>query len=74
MDGSIDVWDTMFKQTNPTLTVQVSNSPIQSVKVQDFGRLVAVGARDGTTTLVELSESLYKLQPNEKSVFSAVSG
>lgn len=72
MDGSVDVWDFMFKQNSPTLTVQVSSAPIQSVKFQDSGRLLAVGARDGTTTLVELSESLAKLQPNEKAVFSAV--
>jgi dynein intermediate chain 2 len=34
--------------------------------------LVAVGAQDGTMTILELSSSLSKLQNNEKSIFSAM--
>ena len=72
MDGSFDVWDYMFKQNDPTLTVQVCNSPIHAIKVQDHGKLIAVGAQDGSTTILELSDSLSKLQNNEKSIFSQV--
>jgi dynein intermediate chain 2 len=72
MDGTLDVWDFIFKQNDPTLTLQVCNSPIQSVKVQEHGKIVAVGARDGSTTLVELSDSLSKIQNNEKVTFSQV--
>ncbi|KAJ3144254.1 Dynein intermediate chain 2, axonemal [Irineochytrium annulatum] len=70
MDGTVDVWDYAFKQNEPTLTVQVVNSPIHSIKVQDHGKLVAATARDGSTTLLELSDGLAKMQPNEKAVFS----
>ncbi|KAJ3416059.1 Dynein intermediate chain 2, axonemal [Chytridiales sp. JEL 0842] len=70
MDGSIDVWDYVFKQNDPTLTVQVCNSPIHSIKVQEHGRLLAATARDGSTTLLELSEGLVRMQNNEKGIFS----
>lgn len=70
MDGSFDVWDYIFKQSDPTLTVQVCNLPLHAIKVQDHGKLVAAGAQDGSLTLLELSSSLSKLQNNEKSIFS----
>ena len=34
--------------------------------VQDTGRLVTVGASDGSATLMELCEGLSAMQPNEK--------
>ena len=80
MDGTFEVWDTMFKvllklifkQNEPTLTVQVSQSPIHSIKVQDHGKHVAVSSRDGSMTVFELSDGLSKLQPDEKNAFSIV--
>ncbi|KAJ3116690.1 Dynein intermediate chain 2, axonemal [Phlyctochytrium bullatum] len=70
MDGTVDVWDYVFKQNEPTLTVQVCNAPIHSIKVQDHGKVMAVSARDGSTTILELSEGLAKVQRNEKAIFS----
>ncbi|KAI9326661.1 WD40-repeat-containing domain protein [Zopfochytrium polystomum] len=70
MDGTVDIWDFVFKQNDPTLTVQVCNSPIHSIKVQEHGRLVAATARDGSTTVMELSDGLARLQNNEKAIFS----
>jgi dynein intermediate chain 2 len=69
MDGTIDVWDFIFKQNEPTLTLQVCEGPIQSTKLQDHGKLLAAGARDGSTTLIELSDNLSKIQNNEKIIF-----
>lgn len=74
MDGSIDVWDYLFKQNEPTLTVQVGNSPIHCVKVQEHGKLIAATARDGSTTILEVSDALSKLQANEKNIFTQVRG
>jgi dynein intermediate chain 2 len=70
MDGTIDIWDYLFKQTEPTYTLQVGNSPLHSIKVQDHGKLLAASARDGSMTLFELSDGLSKLQNNEKKIFS----
>ncbi|ORZ39046.1 WD40-repeat-containing domain protein [Catenaria anguillulae PL171] len=69
-DGSVDVWDCLFKQHTPTLSVPVGNSPVTSLKVQEHGRMMAVTSRDGSTTLLELSESLSRMQPGEKATFS----
>ncbi|KAJ1507092.1 Dynein intermediate chain 2, axonemal [Coelomomyces lativittatus] len=69
-DGSMDVWDCLFKLNEPTLSVQVTSDPITSVRCQDHGKMVAVGAKDGSLTLLELSESLSRLNPGEKATFS----
>ncbi len=66
MDGTVNVWDFMYKQNDPTLAVKVGDSPIQCLSVQAEGSYVAVGARDGSLTVVELCESLSKAQPEEK--------
>jgi dynein intermediate chain 2 len=50
----------------------VCNSPLHSIKTQEHGKLMAASARDGSVTLFELSESLSKLQNNEKRIFSEV--
>ncbi|TPX68025.1 hypothetical protein SpCBS45565_g03401 [Spizellomyces sp. 'palustris'] len=70
LDGTVDVWDYLFKQNDPTLTVQVCNSPIHSIKIQEHGRHIATTARDGSTTILELSDGLTRLQNNEKAIFS----
>lgn len=52
---------------------QVCDEPLHSLRVQEQGRLVACGSHTGTTTLLELSDSLYTLQRNEKNLVTAVS-
>ena len=67
MDGEMDVWDYYYKQNDPTLSVKVTEgTPLTSFNVQDTGRLVTVGAADGSATLMELCEGLHVMQPNEK--------
>ncbi|PVD38122.1 hypothetical protein C0Q70_00733 [Pomacea canaliculata] len=68
MNGCLDVWDIIFKQSDPTLSLQVCDVPLQCLRVQEHGRLVACGSKDGTTTLLELSDGLYTLQRNEKNL------
>uniref|UniRef100_A0A7M5US50 Dynein intermediate chain 3, ciliary n=1 Tax=Clytia hemisphaerica TaxID=252671 RepID=A0A7M5US50_9CNID len=72
MDGVLDVWDYLFKQNEPTLSIQVCDEPLNSIKVQDQGRLVACGSHQGTTTLIELSDSLCTLLRHEKSAINAM--
>ncbi|XP_050391535.1 dynein intermediate chain 3, ciliary [Patella vulgata] len=72
MDGTLDVWDIILKQNDPTLSLQVCDVPLHSLRVQEQGRLVACGSQDGTTTLLELSEGLYTLQRNEKNLVTAM--
>lgn len=70
-DGYLDVWDILFHRTSPTLSVQVCESPISSLRMQEQGRYVACGAEDGSVTLLELGEGLHRLAPSEKPAVSA---
>lgn len=72
MDGSLDIWDLVFKQNDPTLSIQVCDEPLHSIRVQESGHLIATGSKSGTTTLLELSEGLCTLQRNEKSLVTAM--
>ena len=74
MDGEMDVWDYYYKQNDPTLSVKVTDKPLTAFNIQGdgatsdptAGRLVTVGAADGSATLMELCEGLSVMQPNEK--------
>lgn len=57
---------------NCVIPRQVCDEPLHSLRVQDQGRLVACGSHTGTTTLLELSDSLYTLQRNEKNLVTAM--
>lgn len=72
MDGCLDVWDYLFKQNDPTLSIQVCDDALHSLRVQDQGRLVACGSHDGTTTLLELSDGLCSMARNEKASMTAM--
>ena len=52
--------------------LKVCDEPLNSIKVQDQGRLVACGSHQGTTTLIELSDSLCTLLRHEKSTINGV--
>eukprot|EP00899_Mesostigma_viride_P004738 jgi/Mesvir1/14265/Mv09698-RA.1 len=66
MDGTLDVWDFFYKQNDPNLIVQVNDSGLTSFKIQDQGKLVATGAADGSTTLLDLCDGLAQVQQSEK--------
>lgn len=72
MDGTVDVWDYLFKQNDPTLSIQVCDEALNSLRVQDQGSLVACGSHAGTVTLLELSDGLCNIQRNEKSSVNAM--
>ncbi|KAI0213749.1 hypothetical protein LSAT2_001178 [Lamellibrachia satsuma] len=72
MDGTLDIWDYIFKQNDPILSLQVCDEALHSIRVQEHGRLIATGSHNGTTTLLELSESVYTLQRNEKALVTAM--
>jgi len=52
----------------------VSDAPLTSIKISytgsgnqiNGGKYTAIGDQDGTVTILELCESLYTLQKNEK--------
>ncbi|EPY29044.1 dynein intermediate chain 2, axonemal [Strigomonas culicis] len=66
MDGYMDIWDLMLRQTTPALSLQVSDYALHTAKPSPDGRLIAAGGIDGNVTLVELSPSLCTLATDEK--------
>ncbi|XP_066560553.1 dynein axonemal intermediate chain 2 isoform X2 [Amia ocellicauda] len=72
MDGTLDVWDFLFKQNDPTLSLKVCDEALYSLQVQDNGRFLACGSQLGTATLLEISPGLCTLQRNEKALATAM--
>jgi hypothetical protein len=77
--GTLDVWDMLFKQNEPTLSIQVVDEPLHCLRVQEpHGRLVAVGSQSGVVTLVETSDNLCiqgkaeKISVNGVSIFHRI--
>lgn len=66
MDGSLDCWDFFHKQNDPIFTTKVSEHGLCSIKVQQQGKLIALGGIDGTTTILEVSDALSEGQREEK--------
>ncbi|KAJ7984806.1 hypothetical protein DPEC_G00358590 [Dallia pectoralis] len=72
MDGTLDVWDFLFKQNDPTLSVKVCDEALNSLRVQDNGCFLACGSQLGTVTMLEISPGLCTLQRNEKALATAM--
>lgn len=72
MDGTLDIWDLVFKQCDPALSLKVCDDPLFCLRVQDTGCLIACGSELGTTTLLEVSNSLSTLQRNERNIASSI--
>ncbi|KAF6093358.1 dynein axonemal intermediate chain 2 [Phyllostomus discolor] len=72
MDGTLDIWDFVFKQCDPALSLKVCDEALFCLRVQDNGCFVACGSQLGTTTLLEVSSGLCTLQRNEKNIASSI--
>ncbi|NWW43827.1 DNAI2 protein, partial [Pedionomus torquatus] len=71
-DGTLDVWDFLFKQNDPSLSLKVCNEPLSSLRLQDNGCIIGCGSKLGTVTLLEISSGLCTLQRNEKTLATAM--
>lgn len=70
LDGAVDIWDLYQSHGEVTYSHKVSDVALSAVSVQgntqSGGKLVAVGDANGTVSLLEVCNSLSKLQPDEK--------
>lgn len=71
-DGSVGIWDLLFKTNQPALTVQVADSPVCSLRANGDGSFLACGSNDGNVTLLSLNDTLSEMQQNERSRVSQV--
>ncbi|XP_040438039.1 LOW QUALITY PROTEIN: dynein intermediate chain 2, axonemal [Falco naumanni] len=70
-DGTLDAWDFLFKQNDPSLSLKVCDEPLSSLRLQDNGCIIGCGSKLGTVSLLEIS-GLCTLQRNEKTLAAAM--
>ena len=69
----MDVWDILFKQNEPTLSIQVVDEPLHCLRVQEpYGRHIACGSQSGVVNLIEVSDNLCIQGKNEKALVTSV--
>ncbi|XP_041881473.1 dynein intermediate chain 2, axonemal [Corvus kubaryi] len=71
-DGTLDIWDFLFHQKEPSLSLKVSNDPLLSLCSQDNGRILGCGTRLGIVSLLEISPGLCTMRKNEKTLTSTM--
>ncbi|XP_039937647.1 dynein axonemal intermediate chain 2 [Hirundo rustica] len=71
-DGTLDIWDFLFHQKEPSLSLKVSNEPLLSLRSQDNGQIIGCGTRLGAVSLLEISPGLCTLRKNEKTLTSTM--
>jgi dynein intermediate chain 2 len=64
MDGFIDIWDFFYRQNEVAYSQKVSDNPLTCISIQ--GPRMAIGDSEGAITLMQIPQSLYEPQPNEK--------
>jgi dynein intermediate chain 2 len=72
MDGTLDIWDIFYKQNEPVFPTKIGESGLTTINVHGKGKLVAVGAVDGSVSLLELSDSLAFPQNGEKATITSI--
>ncbi|XP_059720722.1 dynein axonemal intermediate chain 2 [Haemorhous mexicanus] len=71
-DGVLDIWDFLFHQKEPSLSLKVSNDPLLSLCSQDNGRILGCGTKQGNVSLLEISPGLCTIRKNEKTLTSTM--
>ncbi|KAJ8687887.1 hypothetical protein QAD02_023682 [Eretmocerus hayati] len=71
-DGTMDAWDLLVQQDKPVLGVKVCDEALTCIKPHEAGRLVAVGSKNGTLYMLELSDTLSTNQKNDKAMLTAM--
>jgi dynein intermediate chain 2 len=66
MDGTMDAWDYHYKQNEPLFTTKIGQSPLTAISCQQGGSRLAIGAEDGSTTILSMNRALAEQQPSEK--------
>ncbi|XP_056361522.1 dynein axonemal intermediate chain 2 [Oenanthe melanoleuca] len=71
-DGTVDIWDFLYHQKEPALTIKVSIEPLLSLCSQDNGRILGCSTRMGTVFMLEISSGFCTLRKNEKTLSSSM--
>lgn len=84
-DGWLDIWDYYYRQNEVAFSHKVSNASLTAIKLNtvtgtnmiglthpDVGKYAAIGDNNGTITLLELCQSLYEPQFQEKEIITEI--
>jgi len=71
-DGVLDMWDYFYRQNDVALSHKLGDSGLSSISVHKRGALLAIGDDQGTVSLLEVSDSLSRANPNEKLAMSSM--
>mmetsp|Transcript_21711 Transcript_21711/g.38961 ORF Transcript_21711/g.38961 Transcript_21711/m.38961 type:complete len:545 (+) Transcript_21711:269-1903(+) len=71
-DGVVDFWDYFYRQNEVAYSHKVSDAPLSSISVHAQGKLMGVGDRNGTVSLLQVCDSLALQQSNEKLAISGM--
>ena len=52
------VWDFLHNHQVPILNIKVADAALNCIKIHETGRMVCVGSSDGTSSLIQLDDSL----------------
>ncbi|CAF1364669.1 unnamed protein product [Rotaria sordida] len=73
MNSKKNIHYILFKQNEPTLSIQVVDESLHCLRVQEpHGRLVACGSQNGIVTLIEVSDNLCVQEKSEKGLMNGV--
>ncbi|XP_023322611.1 dynein intermediate chain 2, axonemal [Eurytemora carolleeae] len=67
VDGVLEVWDFLFEQRLPVLPVKVADFPLYTLKANEKGSLLCVGAGDGSTSILKMDPRLLTANRLERS-------
>ncbi|XP_076332791.1 dynein axonemal intermediate chain 2-like isoform X2 [Tachypleus tridentatus] len=70
--GYLDVWDILYKQIDPTLSIKVADEALSSIGVHEEGQLVACGSEKGAVSLLKLSIALSNMNKNDKALMTSL--
>ncbi|KAG5671329.1 hypothetical protein PVAND_001532 [Polypedilum vanderplanki] len=72
MDGNVEAWDLLQQQSEPVLTIKVSDHAIRCLKPHESGKMVACGSANGFVHLMEVSENMSFSAKNDKAILNAM--
>ncbi|ESO09344.1 hypothetical protein HELRODRAFT_73612, partial [Helobdella robusta] len=68
-DGTVDVWDLMYKQKGPEYSIKLCDERLFSLAVEEKGEFIAVGSESGDTYILQMSSEVFEPQNTEKNFF-----
>ncbi|KAL0233416.1 hypothetical protein PCE1_001931 [Barthelona sp. PCE] len=76
LDGHLDVWDVLHKQTGPVISLHLSNAGLHKVEIENAGQgrgqRAAVGVKNGDVHIVHMSNSLVHSSSSEKTILQSL--